>query len=137
MRYAICNEMFEGWEPERIFNYVAELGYTGVEFAPFTLAESPTAVPSERRSEISQQASAAGIEITGLHWLLAKTEGCYLTSPDADVRRTHVARQVAEREEAQRQLVGEVGAFARRELDQGGIRPPIAALGRTDAFRAQ
>ena len=29
----------------------------------------------------------AGLEVVGLHWLLAKTEGFYLTSPDPTVRR--------------------------------------------------
>ncbi|HUR32223.1 MAG TPA: sugar phosphate isomerase/epimerase family protein, partial [Vicinamibacterales bacterium] len=33
------------------------------------------------------QAGRSGIEILGLHWLLAKTEGFHLTSPDPDVRR--------------------------------------------------
>ncbi len=32
-------------------------------------------------------AEDAGLEIIGLHWLLAKTEGFYLTSPDPTVRR--------------------------------------------------
>ena len=32
-------------------------------------------------------AEDAGLEVVGLHWLLAKTEGFYLTSPDPTVRR--------------------------------------------------
>ena len=36
---------------------------------------------------MKQQAADAGVEIIGLHWLLAKTDGFYLTSPDSEVRR--------------------------------------------------
>jgi sugar phosphate isomerase/epimerase len=32
-------------------------------------------------------AEDAGLEIVGLHWLLAKTDGFYLTSPDPTIRR--------------------------------------------------
>ena len=38
IRYAICNETFEGWEWERICKLCASLGYEGLEVAPFTLA---------------------------------------------------------------------------------------------------
>ena len=34
-----------------------------------------------------RQAAAAGLQVVGLHWLLAKTNGYYLTSPEAEVRR--------------------------------------------------
>ena len=42
---------------------------------------------SERRSEIRNQVAAAGLEVIGLHWLLAKTQGIHLTSPDPATRR--------------------------------------------------
>lgn len=87
MKYAICNETFEGWDHARVCDTVAKLGYTGLEVAPFTLAPLITDVSANRRIELRQQAEAAGVTIIGLHWLLAKTTGFYLTTPDAAVRK--------------------------------------------------
>jgi sugar phosphate isomerase/epimerase len=87
MRYAICNETFEGWPHDRVCRFVAGLGYRGLELAPFMLAPRVTDVPAARRRELRAQAEDAGLTIIGLHWLLAKTEGLQLTSPDAGVRR--------------------------------------------------
>jgi len=87
MNYAICNETFEGWEHARICGQIAELGYTGLEIAPFTLASRITDVSAARRAELRRDAQAAGVSILGLHWLLKDTEGFYLTSPEVEVQR--------------------------------------------------
>jgi sugar phosphate isomerase/epimerase len=87
MKYAICNETFEGWEHARVCARVAELGYTGLEVAPFTLAPRITDVSMTLRGELRREAEVAGVRILGLHWLLAKTEGFHLTSADAATRR--------------------------------------------------
>lgn len=87
MKYAICNETFQGWEHPRICDLAANLGYTGLEVAPFTLAPRITDVTATQRAELRRQAETAGVRIIGLHWLLAKTEGFYLTSPDATIRK--------------------------------------------------
>ena len=86
MKFAICNETFQDWPFDRAFAFAAECGYTGLEFAPFTVSDYVTDIPDTKRAEIRRQAEAAGLEIVGLHWLLAKTEGFYMTTPDADVR---------------------------------------------------
>ncbi|MGL6076648.1 MAG: sugar phosphate isomerase/epimerase family protein [Fimbriiglobus sp.] len=86
MKYAICNETFGDWDHARVCATVAECGYTGLEVAPFTLAPLITDVSAAKRAELRQQAEAAGVQIIGLHWLLAKTEGFELTSPDRAVR---------------------------------------------------
>ena len=91
MRYAICNETFEGWEHARVCQTVAELGYTGLEIAPFTLAPRITDVTAEQRKSLRREAEACGLQIIGLHWLLAKTEGLQLTSPDPAVRQKTAA----------------------------------------------
>jgi sugar phosphate isomerase/epimerase len=86
MKFAVCNETFQDWPFDKAFAFAAECGYTGLEIAPFTIANSVTDISAAKREEICRQASAAGLEIIGLHWLLAKTEGLYLTTPDAAVR---------------------------------------------------
>jgi sugar phosphate isomerase/epimerase len=87
MKFAICNETFNDRSVPAGFELARECGYTGIEIAPFTLATYATDVSPAQREEVARQATDAGLEVVGLHWLLAKTEGFYLTSPDAGVRR--------------------------------------------------
>jgi sugar phosphate isomerase/epimerase len=87
MKFAICNETFVDWPFEKAFATARECGYTGIEMAPFTIATSAYDISSARRAEVRRQAEAADLEVVGLHWLLAKTSGYYLTSPDTDVRK--------------------------------------------------
>lgn len=76
----------QGFDFERFCRFALQCGYTGVEVAPFTLAPDASLISPDRRKEIREIAETVGIEITGLHWLLAKTEGYHLTSPDPQVR---------------------------------------------------
>lgn len=87
MRFSICNELFEGWPWERVCDFVGELGYQGLEVAPFTLAESAELVSAARRRELRQSAEARGISVVGLHWLLVKPPELHITYPDPDIRR--------------------------------------------------
>jgi sugar phosphate isomerase/epimerase len=92
MKLALCNETFEIWRTDagfdfpRVFDYIRQCGYDGVEIAPFTMERNVFHIPARKRVEISRLAEQAGLEITGLHWLLAKTEGYYLTTPDPVIR---------------------------------------------------
>lgn len=92
MKLAICNETFETWRTDRgfdfarVFDYIRGCGYEGVELAPFTIEQDVFHIPARKRVEIARLAEQSGVEITGLHWLLAKTEGYYLTSPDPVIR---------------------------------------------------
>jgi sugar phosphate isomerase/epimerase len=87
MKYAICNETFQDMPFDEAFALAARLGYRGIEIAPFTMGKNALDIPLERRHEVRRQAEKAGLEVVGLHWLLAQTEGYYLTSPDEAVRR--------------------------------------------------
>lgn len=124
MRYAICNETFEGWDHARICRTIAELGYTGLEVAPFTLAPRITDVTAEQRRKLRQEAEAAGVQIIGLHWLLAKTEGLQLTSPDANIRQK-TADYIVSLAQACRDMGGDLMVFGsplQRKIPPGATR---------------
>lgn len=89
-RFAICNETFGDWPWERVCPFVAGAGYEGIEIAPFTFAESAADVSASRRREIRQCAHDAGLEIVGLHWLLASPKGLHIHTRDEAVRRRTV-----------------------------------------------
>ena len=110
MKYAICNETFGDWPREKAFSFASECGYTGVEVAPFTLAPEVSAVSPALRAQVRSEAEGAGLEIMGLHWLLAKTEGYHLTSSDGQTRK-RTSTYLIELAKLCRDLGGEIMVF--------------------------
>jgi sugar phosphate isomerase/epimerase len=136
MRYAICNETFEGWDHARVCRTAAELGYEGLELAPFTLAPRITDVTAEQRRTLRRQAEDNGLKIIGLHWLLAKTEGLSITSPDEAVRR-RTADYLVELARCCRDLGGGLmvhGSPAQRRIPAGKTKAEAAEYA-VDTFR--
>lgn len=86
MKFAICQELFEETPWDEQCRIIAEAGYTGIEVAPFAISDDLASVSEQHLLELKSVATAHGLEIIGLHWLLAKTTGLHLTSPDAEVR---------------------------------------------------
>ncbi len=86
MNLAICNEVWRDVPIETIFRKAAEIGFDGVEIAPFTIAESVEMISAARRREIVRAAADAGVRIVGLHWLFVSPKGLHLTTPDDAVR---------------------------------------------------
>jgi len=90
MKFAMCNELCQPPELARSCRLAADAGYDGLEIAPFTLAESVLDIGPSQRDEIRRTAADHGLEIVGLHWLLASPEGMHLNSPDPRVRQSTV-----------------------------------------------
>lgn len=136
MRYAICNETFEGWEHARVCRFAAEVGYEGLEVAPFTLAPRITDVTPEQRRRLRREAEESGLAVIGLHWLLAKTEGLHVTSADAAVRQ-RTADYLIALAQACRDLGGSLMVFgspAQRRVPAGATKEQ-AADSFVDTFR--
>ncbi len=86
MKFAICNETFQDWPLDAIWECCARTGYHAVEIAPFTLAGRVTDLGPESRQAIRTGAARHGLEISAIHWVLARTEGFHVTDPDPSVR---------------------------------------------------
>ncbi len=91
MKFAICNETYQGWDFSKTCDHVAETGYQGIEVAPFTLKEDPRDLTEKEAAEHGKTAKAAGLDVVGLHWLLVKPAWLHLTTPDGLLRKDTIA----------------------------------------------
>ena len=137
MKFAICHELFDGWDWRRQCEFIARTGYTGIEVAPFMLAERINRVPALVRQAMRRQAAEFGLSIIGLHWLLAKTEGLHLTTSDAAVRKA-TAEYLIELGDACADLGGDLMVFGspfQRNIEEGLSRE-AAFANAAEVFRA-
>jgi sugar phosphate isomerase/epimerase len=86
MQFAICNEIFQDWAFDRACALARESGYDAIELAPFTFAPLITDITPEQRQQIRRSAADSGLAVSGIHWVLAYTEGFHVNHPDAGVR---------------------------------------------------
>ena len=86
LRYAMCNEAFEGQPFGEVCRTLRRLGYEGIEIAPFTLAPEPGAVSVGQRAEYRRIITDEGLVCVGLHWLLVTPKTIHVTTPDTKLR---------------------------------------------------
>jgi sugar phosphate isomerase/epimerase len=87
MKFGICNEIFQEWNDfARMCDYIKDVGYDGVEIAPFTFSDYVTDISAQTRKEIVARAAESDIEIIGLHWLLVGPDGMHITTPEKETR---------------------------------------------------
>jgi D-psicose/D-tagatose/L-ribulose 3-epimerase len=86
MKLSLCNEVLAPLPFEAQCRLAADLGYDGLEIAPFTLAEAPERIDAAEARRLRGIVESSGLVVTGLHWLLVKPAGLSVTSADAGVR---------------------------------------------------
>lgn len=85
MQFALCNEVLREMSLSEQCRFAADLGYAGLEIAPFTLAEDPTRLTDRTIADVRGTVEGHGLVVTGLHWLMVAPEGLSLTDPDPAV----------------------------------------------------
>ena len=85
-RHSICNEAFEKWPFAQACQAMRRIGYSGIEIAPFTLAERPADIGAAQRREYRDIIQSEGLVFAGLHWLMVSPKGLHVTTPDAALR---------------------------------------------------
>jgi sugar phosphate isomerase/epimerase len=137
-RLAVCNELFRGWSFAQAADYAASLGYAGLEVAPMTLMDDSGTIAQTNVAAVGDSAAASGLEVIGLHWLLARTQGLHVTEPDPATRH-RTAEYLARLSGLCRELGGSVmvlGSPQQRNLPPGtpgtaGIEPARACIEQT------
>jgi sugar phosphate isomerase/epimerase len=86
MKIALCNEVLAPMPFAAQCQMARDLGYMGLEVAPFTLTDNPETLTTAQARQYAQVAADHGLAITGLHWLLVKPAGLSITNPDGQVR---------------------------------------------------
>jgi sugar phosphate isomerase/epimerase len=85
-RHALCNEIYKGWDFRKACQSMRKAGYTGIEIAPFTLAEDPASITPADRREYKTIMAEEGLTFVGLHWLMVAPAGLHVTTPDHSLR---------------------------------------------------
>jgi len=131
MKLSLCNEVLREFDFARQCAFAAELGYAGLEVAPFTLGDDAYRMPAAERAALRRAAADAGIAVSGLHWLLVAPAGLSITSADRAVwdRTVEIMRRLIE-------LCAELGGAylvhgspAQRRVGAGADRAGAAARG--------
>ncbi len=82
MKLSLCNEVIRELSFERQCALAAKLGYRGLEVAPFTFGDDGWRMPASKRGEMRRVCADSGVEVSGLHWLLAAPAGLSITTAD-------------------------------------------------------
>jgi len=85
-KHAICNEVYEQWPFEKACASIRRIGYSGIEIAPFTLAELPAGISPADRKRYRDTVHDHGLTFVGLHWLMVSPQGLHVTAPDRALR---------------------------------------------------
>ncbi len=86
MKLALCNEVLRHLPFDAQCAMAAQLGYQGLEVAPFTLFQDASELDETLAARVQASARAQELSIPSLHWLLVKPEGLSMVSPDDRVR---------------------------------------------------
>lgn len=85
-KHAICNEVYERWPFDKSCASIRRIGYSGIEIAPFTLAERPADISAADRRRYRDTIHDHGLTFAGLHWLMVSPKGLHVTTPDRALR---------------------------------------------------
>jgi sugar phosphate isomerase/epimerase len=85
VKLSLCNEVIRELPFDRQCSLAAGLGYRGLEVALFTFGDDAWRMPASKRGDIRNACKTEGVEVSGLHWLLAAPADLSIATADRAV----------------------------------------------------
>ena len=85
MKIYLCSEVVRDLDFADQCRFARDVGYDGLEIAPFTLSSEPQNLSVKDLRAFRAIADGEGVAVAGLHWLLAAPQGLSITSTDPAV----------------------------------------------------
>ena len=83
---SFCHELFKDLPLKDVCKILFDLGYDGIELAPFMFHEDIRKMDPEEMRNILNIIDDEGLIVSGLHWLLASPKGLSISSLDNEIR---------------------------------------------------
>jgi D-psicose/D-tagatose/L-ribulose 3-epimerase len=80
--FACCNELYEHLPVLEGFRALRAIGYDAVEVAPYTFGNPVFPDELAEVPAVRAAAESLGLNVVGLHWLFARTEGLHVHHPE-------------------------------------------------------
>lgn len=82
---SFCHELFKDLPLKDVCKILFDLGYDGIELAPFMFHEDIRKMDPEEMRNILNIIDDEGLIVSGLHWLLASPKGLSISSLDNEI----------------------------------------------------
>ena len=79
-KIAFCQELFKNNTLNEICSLLLELGYEGIELAPYCFSQDIRTLSNTETTNIRKTIEDCGIQISAMHWLLVSPSGMSITT---------------------------------------------------------
>ncbi len=79
-KFSFCQELFKNWPLDKLSSFLFNLGYDGIELAPFIFAHDIRTIYYQEILKYRTEITNSGLNVSAIHWLLGSPKNLSITS---------------------------------------------------------